>query len=282
MSLDFVAIDFETANNNPASICQIGAVKFRDGEPVDSFASLVKPHERLNLFEYEKHTELHHITKSDILEAPEWPEVLGRFESYFVEDLPLVAHRAANADAKMMREDCILYRMPMLENGWIDTWALAKELLPNLPNHRYKTICKHFGIDMGSYHQAVDDANGAGQIPLKLAQSAHADDFEALEYAWNDAKYNVSGRFPDDLVSYAKSHERDTPNKWLEGMRPTVKKGDACVRCGKEIGDDASYTARKSGMCGTQCKAEALKQAKDLASVIKNFRPISTHYSIYS
>lgn len=40
---DFVAIDVETANNAPSSICAIGAVKVTDGCIVDRFYELVKP-----------------------------------------------------------------------------------------------------------------------------------------------------------------------------------------------------------------------------------------------
>ena len=39
----FVAIDVETANNQPSSICAIGAVKVVDGIIVDRFYELVKP-----------------------------------------------------------------------------------------------------------------------------------------------------------------------------------------------------------------------------------------------
>ena len=40
---DFVAIDFETANFEPSSICSVGLVIVKDGEIVDDFYSLVRP-----------------------------------------------------------------------------------------------------------------------------------------------------------------------------------------------------------------------------------------------
>ena len=40
---NFVAIDFETANNHPSSVCSVGLVKVKDGVIVDSFYSLIKP-----------------------------------------------------------------------------------------------------------------------------------------------------------------------------------------------------------------------------------------------
>ena len=40
---NFVAIDVETANYQPTSICSIGAVKVKGGVIVDSFYTLVQP-----------------------------------------------------------------------------------------------------------------------------------------------------------------------------------------------------------------------------------------------
>ena len=40
---DFVAIDFETANGEPSSVCSVGAVMVRGGCVADSFYSLIHP-----------------------------------------------------------------------------------------------------------------------------------------------------------------------------------------------------------------------------------------------
>ncbi len=40
---DFAAIDFETANGSPSSVCSVGVVIVRDGEIVDRYYSLIHP-----------------------------------------------------------------------------------------------------------------------------------------------------------------------------------------------------------------------------------------------
>ena len=40
---DFAAIDFETANEQPCSVCSVGVVIVRGGEEVDTFYSLIPP-----------------------------------------------------------------------------------------------------------------------------------------------------------------------------------------------------------------------------------------------
>ena len=43
MLRDFIAIDFETANQQPSSVCSVGVVMVRNGQIVDSFYSLIQP-----------------------------------------------------------------------------------------------------------------------------------------------------------------------------------------------------------------------------------------------
>ena len=40
---NFVAIDFETANHHPTSVCSVGVAIVRNGEIVEKFYRLVKP-----------------------------------------------------------------------------------------------------------------------------------------------------------------------------------------------------------------------------------------------
>ena len=40
---NFAAIDFETANGNPCSVCSVGIVVVRNGIVTDTFYSLIQP-----------------------------------------------------------------------------------------------------------------------------------------------------------------------------------------------------------------------------------------------
>lgn len=89
MMNDFVAIDFETANAEPTSICAIGAVKVEGGVVTDRFYRLVKPEPDYYIRRF---TEcVHGIGPSDTDDAPGfwavWPELRD-----FIGGRPLVAH----------------------------------------------------------------------------------------------------------------------------------------------------------------------------------------------
>ena len=43
MHMDYVAIDFETANSRGDSVCSIGLSRFSDGKEVDRYYALINP-----------------------------------------------------------------------------------------------------------------------------------------------------------------------------------------------------------------------------------------------
>lgn len=88
MLRDFAAIDFETANNEPTSVCSMGVVIVRDGKIVQRFYSLIQPEP--NYYNYHN-TLVHGLTAEDTDNEKVFPFVWEEIEYLFV-DLPLVAH----------------------------------------------------------------------------------------------------------------------------------------------------------------------------------------------
>lgn len=88
--LDFAAIDFETANNCPTSVCSVGIVIVRNGEFVDNFYSLIQPEPN---YYYYWNTRVHGLRQEDTENAPVFPYVWEKIEP-LIEGLPLVAHNS--------------------------------------------------------------------------------------------------------------------------------------------------------------------------------------------
>ena len=86
---NFIAIDVETANASPASICSIGAVKVRDGVIVDRRYALVRPEPDYYAYFCSK---VHGLSDADTWNAPTFGTVWG-----FVER---VARRFASCGAQ--------------------------------------------------------------------------------------------------------------------------------------------------------------------------------------
>lgn len=85
---DFVAIDFETANNNRASACEVAVIRFSQGKPTDQFATLLRPPQDLGGF---TNTRTHRLTSSDCENSPTFSEVFPTITD-FIGNMPVVCH----------------------------------------------------------------------------------------------------------------------------------------------------------------------------------------------
>lgn len=85
---DFVAIDYETANDIEPSVYRVGVVVVRAGKITDKFDSLINPPP--NYYEYWA-TDIHGLTRVDTDSAPIFPDVWAKIEPLIKELLP-IAH----------------------------------------------------------------------------------------------------------------------------------------------------------------------------------------------
>ena len=86
--LNFIAIDFETANSSRASICEAGICVVRDGSVQETRSWLVRP--QGNVYNY-WNTKIHGLCRKDTDDAPIFPQVWNKISKY-LRNLPLVAH----------------------------------------------------------------------------------------------------------------------------------------------------------------------------------------------
>ena len=93
MSLDFTAIDFETANHQPGAVCAVGLVRVREGRVVHKSGGLVHPPDGLDQFA-DFNTSIHGITAEMVASAPIWWRVAAWIVDYTGQDI-LISHNAA-------------------------------------------------------------------------------------------------------------------------------------------------------------------------------------------
>ncbi|MDE6227896.1 MAG: 3'-5' exoribonuclease, partial [Muribaculaceae bacterium] len=86
--LNFAAIDFETANSNPCSVCSVGVVVVKDGKVVNKIYKLIHP---VPNYYSPGNIMVHGITKADTEGEDTFPEVWAEIAPQ-IEGLPLVAH----------------------------------------------------------------------------------------------------------------------------------------------------------------------------------------------
>lgn len=176
---DFIAIDFETANECPTSVCSIGAVLVRGGEIVKTFYSLIKPEP--NYYKWYCQN-VHGLGHEDTDGAEVFPFVWKRLEEELLEGLeilsedtednpealPLVAHNAC-FDGRCLREVFRCYRMDYPEYVFHDTLTAARaHYCGALENHQLQTVAAACGYDLTNHHHALADAEACAWIAREI------------------------------------------------------------------------------------------------------------------
>lgn len=163
---NFVAIDVETANNHPESICAIGAVKVKDGSIVDSYYELVKP-EPEYYFRYFTES-IHGIGYRDTEDARTFDSVWRTLHPW-LEGLPLVAHNKA-FDEKCIRAAHRIYQMDYPDYPFYCTLIKARTTIPRqlCGSYSLPCLCDFMGIPFDNHHNALADAEGCAKIAMAL------------------------------------------------------------------------------------------------------------------
>ena len=160
---DFAAIDFETANGQPSSVCSVGVVVVRGGEVTDTFYSLIQPEPNYYSWFCQR---VHGLSHNDTDKAEVFPAVWHRVEP-LIEGLPLVAHNAM-FDEGCLRAVMQVYRMDWPEYRFYDTLCVARKKLRELPNHQLHTVSEACGFHLENHHHALADAEACAAIALQL------------------------------------------------------------------------------------------------------------------
>ncbi len=161
---DFAAIDFETANHSPSSVCSVGVVVVRAGQTVEKFYSLIRPNPCY--FSY-WNTMVHGLTAVDVEDAPPFPDVWKQVVP-LIGELPLVAHNSP-FDEGCLKAVFGRYGMDYPAYRFLCTCRASRRRLGGvLPNHRLPTVAAYCGYDLAAHHHALADAEACAAIALKL------------------------------------------------------------------------------------------------------------------
>ena len=161
---DFAAIDFETANECPSSVCSVGVMVVRGGEVVDKFYSLIHPEPEYYQWFCQQ---VHGLSEEDTDDAPVFPKVWAQIEP-LIEGLPLVAHNA-RFDEGCLKAVFRVYQMDYPDYVFHDTlWASRQHFGKSLPNHQLQTVAAACGYDLTQHHHALADAEACAAIALKI------------------------------------------------------------------------------------------------------------------
>ena len=167
----WVALDLETTglSSDEDQIIEVGAVRFRGSETLDTFQSFVNPGRSLDPFV----TRLTGITNDDLRDAPGFSAVAAALAA-FVGRSPLVGHNISFDLGFLERHGL---RIP---NQLCDTWELAYFLLPRQPSYALESLAGWAGAGDSLYHRAVGDAQATRRLFVRLLEDLAELDVNSL------------------------------------------------------------------------------------------------------
>lgn len=161
---DFAAIDFETANEQPSSVCSVGIVTVREGKRADALYSLIHPEPEYYQWFCRR---VHGLGPEDTCGAPVFPYVWERIAP-LVEGLPLVAHNA-RFDERCLKAVFRVYQMDYPDYVFHDTLSASRRHFGcRLPDHQLHTVAEACGYNLVNHHHALADAEACAAIALSI------------------------------------------------------------------------------------------------------------------
>ncbi len=158
-----VALDFETANHEAHSACQLGLVRLEGWSLGGSASWMIRPPD-----DYFAFTHIHGICWEDVMDSPSfaelWPEITPHLKGADF----LAAHNAP-FDRKVLQSTCAHHGLEAPAIPFLDTVQVARKTWQIFPT-KLNLVCQKLGIEL-NHHEALSDAKACAEI-LRRAVAA--------------------------------------------------------------------------------------------------------------
>lgn len=209
--MNFIAIDFETANEKRNSPCSIGIVVVKNGEVIERIHHLIKPKEmRFMLI----NIGIHGIRPKMVENELEFDKVWEKIKHYFDDNL-VIAHNAA-FDISVLRNTLELYGIEAPSFNYICTMKLAKNFYTGLNNVKLNTVNNFLGYKF-KHHDALADALACSNILLNISEELETKDIHYISKSLGVTLGAVNSN----------------------GYKPSSSKGRALIRSKREAAEDS-------------------------------------------
>ncbi len=161
----FVVVDLETSGGAPhlgAAITEVGAVKVKGGEVLDTFSTLVNPRHPIPSYI----TDLTGIDDALVNDAPPIESVLPDLFHFLEDESTVFVAQNAPFDLSFLKYAAREHGHPWPPFRVLDTAILARKVLTReeAPNCKLGTLAQFFGTEITPNHRALDDAKATVDV----------------------------------------------------------------------------------------------------------------------
>ena len=179
--MKIAAIDFETANGRPASVCAVGISLMDEGSIEEGYYSLIRPEKNVSYFS-RYNIAVHGILPDDVKDAPDFRTVYREMEPFLTDSM--VAAHNASFDMGCLKAACLNCGIPVPAIRYFDTVELSRNVFPYLPHHRLNDMCDYLRVEL-DHHHAGSDAMGCMMIVAHVMNLTGIYDIEEMLDACN-------------------------------------------------------------------------------------------------
>lgn len=166
---DFIAIDFETANEHMNSACAIGIACVNNFEIVEQKYYLIQPPDN---FYNPYNSEIHGIIPNDTKDSPTFNIIWNEIEPLF-HDCIVVAHNA-RFDMSVLKKCLDTYSLVSPDFQYIDSIAVSNRAIADKSYSKSLVDrAAYFNIPVEQHHNALNDAIVCAQIVIASVRTTN-------------------------------------------------------------------------------------------------------------
>jgi len=158
--MNFLALDFETANYYRDSACALGLVRVEDNRIVDQASFLIKPPYKYFVFTY-----IHGITWEDVEDKPTFKQHWKSIKPFF-EDIDFAVAHNAVFDRNVLYACCERHGIIKPPVDFQCTMKLSRKVFRLYPTN-LPAVCRNFNIDL-RHHDALSDTLACAKIMIEI------------------------------------------------------------------------------------------------------------------